>query len=51
VFDGSLTPQQSDGGRALGVSDGGEIAVINGGCNQSAEELAGTFAEFVVAPR
>ncbi|HML97504.1 MAG TPA: LuxR C-terminal-related transcriptional regulator [Tepidiformaceae bacterium] len=51
VFDGSLAPQQPDGGRAMGVTEAGEIAVINGGCNQSAEELAGTFREFVVPPR
>lgn len=51
VFDGSLAPQQPDSGRALGVSGVGEIAVINGGCTQSAEELANTFTEFVVAPR
>jgi hypothetical protein len=51
VFDGSLAPQQQDGGRALGVTEAGEVAVINGGCNQSAEELAGTFTDFVVPAR
>lgn len=51
VFDGALAPQQRDGGRALGVEESGQIAVINGGCNQSGEELARTFAEFVVPPR
>lgn len=51
VFSGSDSSQQRDGGRALGVTDGGQIAVINGGCSQSAEELAKTFGKFVIAPR
>jgi hypothetical protein len=51
VFDGSVVPDQRDAGRALGVTETGQIAVINGGCSQTAADLAATFSEFLISPR
>jgi hypothetical protein len=53
VFDGAPIPDppRNEFGRALGVTEAGEIAVINGGCSQSAQKLAATFDDFVVPPK
>ncbi|MEO8540748.1 MAG: hypothetical protein ABI577_13495 [bacterium] len=51
VVDARGDPAQRDGGHAIVVSPEGEILVFDRGCQQSPQELAATYTDFVIAPK
>lgn len=51
VFDGSLAPAVTDGGRALVLSDDGRITAVDRGCKESAGQLAARYTDFLLAPK
>ncbi len=50
VFDGSLAPAVTDGGRAFVLSTDGRITAVDRGCRESANQLAARYTDFLLAP-